>query len=226
VSGNKAHRAESELKKCQPQYRNYNHQPHSAPPLKLSPQRHQEEGANELGTLLKYSKGHYLIGTEEVAVGTEFIAHIEHWVRGWVKFKAGSLIEHRVGLVADGFVVPEREALDETDPATWEKDPKNGEPKDPWTKQSYLPLENPETGEIVTFVSGSYGGRQAISKLCSQGAKHIVTMGMPIIKLGTESYKHKLYGRTEKPVFSIVRWVSEAGTPVSTAEAMDDAIPF
>ena len=188
----------------------------------------QEEGANELGTLLKYTKGHFLIGTDEIPMGTEYIAHVQHWVRGWVKLKGGSLIEHKVGRVADGFVVPEREDLDETDQATWEKSPSGGEPKDPWTRQSYLPLENPETGEIVTFVSGSVGGRQAVSKLCSQAAKHIATMGMPIIKLGTESYKHKAYGRTDKPTFTIVRWTNEAGEPaaVSTAKEMDDVIPF
>ena len=50
----------------------------------------QEEGANELGTLLKYSKGHFIIGTDEVPMGTEYIAHVEHWVRGFVKFRGGS----------------------------------------------------------------------------------------------------------------------------------------
>jgi hypothetical protein len=186
----------------------------------------QEEGANELGTLAKYAKGHYYIGTDEIPLGTEFIAHVQHWVRGYVKFKGGCLIEHKVGRVADGFVVPTREELDETDSATWEKSP-SGEPKDPWSKQSYLPLENIETGEIVTFVSGSYGGRQAISKLCSQAARHLATMGMPVIKLGTESYKHKAYGRTDKPVLHLVRWTSEGGAaPASTAAVMDDSIPF
>jgi hypothetical protein len=186
----------------------------------------QEEGANELGTLLKYTKGHYIIGTDEIPMGTEYIAHVGHWVRGWVKFKGGSLVEHKVGRVADGFVVPEREELDETDQATWEKSP-SGEPKDPWTKQSYLPLENIESGEIVTFVSGSHGGRQAISRLCSLAAKHLATMGQPVIKLGTESYKHKSYGRTDKPVLHLVRWTSEGGAaPTSAGDVMDDSIPF
>ena len=124
----------------------------------------QEEGANELGTLLKYSKGHYLIGAEEIPMGTQYIARVEHWVRGYVKFKGGCLVEHKVGRVADGFVVPTREELDETDQASWEKSP-SGEPKDPWSKQSYLPLENIETGEIVTFVSGSYGDVRHVEAL-------------------------------------------------------------
>ena len=42
---------------------------------------------------------------------------------------------------------------------------------------------------------------------------------MPIIKLGTESYKHKAYGRTDKPVLHLVRWTSEGGAaPASAAE--------
>jgi hypothetical protein len=187
----------------------------------------QEEGANELGTLVKYTKGLYHMKDDEVPLGTEFIAHVEHWVRGYVKFKGGSLIEHRVGRVTDGFVVPTREELDDTDPTLWEKSP-SGEPKDPWTKQSYLPLEDLASGEIVTFVSGSFGGRQAISKLCSQASRHLATMGLPIIALGTESYKHKAYGRTDKPVFNIVRWASSPSedAPASRADVMDDAIPF
>jgi hypothetical protein len=52
----------------------------------------QEEGANELGRLLKFSKGHYLVGTEEIPLGREYIAHVEHWVRGWIKFKHGELV--------------------------------------------------------------------------------------------------------------------------------------
>lgn len=189
----------------------------------------QEEGTNELGTLLKYTQGIYTKKTEEVPMGTEYVAHVHQWVRGWVKFKAGCLVEHRVGKVADGFVVPEREDLDETDQATWEKSP-SGEPKDPWTKQSYLPLENIESGEVVTFVSGSDGGRQAVSTLCSKAARYITTMGLPVIKLDTESYKNKRYGGyTHKPVFTIARWTGDAASEqaaVSTAKEMDDVIPF
>ena len=79
----------------------------------------------------------------------------------------------------------------------------------------------------MTFVSGSYGGRQAISKLCSQASRHLATMGLPIIKLGTESYKHKAYGRTDKPVLHLVRWTSEGGAaPASAADVLSDEIPF
>jgi hypothetical protein len=146
----------------------------------------QEEGANELGKLLKFSKGHYLVGTEEIPVGKELIAHVEHWVRGWIKFKGGQLVERKVGRVADGLVVQKREDLDDTDSSKWETDTR-GEPQDPWTQQSCLPLEDVETGEILTFVSGSIGGRQAVSRLAARAARNLAMMGLPIIKLAVES---------------------------------------
>jgi hypothetical protein len=83
----------------------------------------QEEGSNELGRLLKFSKGHYSVGTEEIPLGREYIAHVEHWVRGWIKFRNGELVERKVGRVADGFVVAQRDALDDTDESLWEKGP-------------------------------------------------------------------------------------------------------
>jgi hypothetical protein len=152
----------------------------------------QEEGANEIGRLLKFSKGHYLVGTEEIPLGKEFVAHVEHWTRGWVKFKHGELVERRVGRVADGFVVPDRDQLGDNDSTTWETDA-HGEPQDPWSQQSYLPLEDLESGEILTFVSGSMGGRQAVSRLAGRAARHLALMGLPIIKLAVESYKHKSF---------------------------------
>jgi hypothetical protein len=138
----------------------------------------QEEGANELGRLLKFSNGHYVVGTEEIPLGKEFVAHVEHWIRGWLKFKGGALIERKVGRVADGFVVPQRDELGDTDESLWDKDPA-GKPTDPWTMQSYLPLEDVESGEIWTFVSGSVGGRQAVSRLAARAARHLATQGLP-----------------------------------------------
>ena len=191
----------------------------------------REEGAGELGALLKFSKGHYFVGTDEIPIGREYIAHVQHWVRGWVKFKDGALVESRVGRVADGYIVPPRDQLDELDETKWENDPA-GNPKDPWCHQSYLPLEDIESGEIVTFVSGSSGGRGAISKLCGRAAKHLATMGSPRIKLGVELYRHRSFGRIEKPSFAITGWTNDAPQPAATdfsspsSNDFADDIPF
>jgi hypothetical protein len=175
----------------------------------------REESTGGIGKLLKFAKGVYIVGTEEVPAGTEFIARIESWVRGFVKFRSGSLIEHRIGKVADGFRMPDRNELGDLDESKWETGISGK--KDPWCAQSYLPLENPVTGEIVTFVSGSAGGRGAIADLCGAAAKHMATMGLPRIKLAVESYKHKSFGKIEKPKFNIVGW--EGNVPEPTMES-------
>jgi hypothetical protein len=94
-------------------------------------------------------------------------------------------------------------------------------------------LECVETGEILTFVSGSIGGRQAVSRLAARAARHLATMGLPIIKIGLASYKHKSYGRIDKPDFSIVGWTNPNPKPEAVQlvaqknhDEFGDDVPF
>jgi hypothetical protein len=180
----------------------------------------REEGGGILGgKLLKFAKGKYFVGDDEIKIGREFVAYPQKWVRGWTKFWDGKLAEQRVGPVADGFITPKRDELGDTDEALWEKDGA-GNPKDPWQKQSYLPLEDCETGEIFVFVSGSHGGRGAIRDLVTTAVKNI-SNGDPRIALGVASYKHKTFGRVEAPHFPIKDWV-----PYPVTEVNDADVPF
>jgi hypothetical protein len=174
----------------------------------------QEEGGGLLGgKLLKFTKGHYFVGDDEIALGREYVAYPLRWVRGWVKFVDGKLVEQRIGCIADGFVMPNRDELGDTDEASWPKD-SAGKVKDPWQRQCYLPLEDCENNEIVVFVSGSHGGRGAISDLVSVAAKNLAS-GDPRIKLGVGSYRHREYGRVEVPDFAVQGWTGK-----------DDSVPF
>jgi hypothetical protein len=185
-----------------------------------------------VGKILKFQKGKYFVGDDEIAVDSEMIAHITQLARGRVKFKGGELVARKIGKVIDGFALPQREDLDDHDESTWEKNDR-GERRDPWISQSYLPLENPETGELIVFVTGSAGGRSAIGALVSTASRNL-HKGQPIIQLGVRSYKHKQFGRIENPDFPIVGWTgsASAGTPLKTSgggaqvhPAFDDAIP-
>jgi hypothetical protein len=59
--------------------------------------------------------------------------------------------------------------------------------------------------------------------------------GLPVIKLGTSSYRHRTYGRIDIPDFPVVDW-NKASTDtggeddmvqvVSPADEMNDEIPF
>jgi hypothetical protein len=108
----------------------------------------EEEGGDALGTLLKFNKGRYYKGDDEIAPGREYTAYVDQWVRGWVKFQDNKPTERKVGKAVDNFLVPDRDELGDADPRQWEKDG-TGKPRDPWSRQSYLPLEDAESGEYV-----------------------------------------------------------------------------
>jgi hypothetical protein len=175
--------------------------------------------------LLKFVKGKWLIGDDEVSADRQFIAHAHQLVHGWVKFEDRKVVEQRVGIVADGFKLAERDELGDTDESRWGIE--NGEPKDPWSRQYYLPLEDPETGELFTFVTGSKGGDTAIGRLTNQFLRN-VRNGLPIVRLEIGFYKHKQYGRTEVPEFKVVGWTGASGNfaPGGGGRDMNDDIPF
>src|SRR5262249_5799227 len=147
---------------------------------------------------------------DEVAIGSKFIAHIDQLALGWVKFVGGKVAEQRIGRAADGFALPAREELGDTDESQWQID--KGEPRDPWVYQQYLGLENKD-GELFNFVTASKGGISAISKLINLYGKN-VRNGLPLIRLEVGSYKHKQYGRTEVPEFPVVHWTGATGQMV------------
>ena len=157
--------------------------------------------------LLKFVKGQFLSGDNEVPAGREFIAHANQLAHGYTKFVGGKVAEQRMGLVADPtFVLPERADLGDTDQSTWETD-HNSKPRDPWTRQYYLPLEDNETGELYTFVTGSQGGNSAIGKLLAQYVRN-AHLGVPLIELVAGSYRHKQFGPVPVPEFKVTAWTS------------------
>jgi hypothetical protein len=157
-----------------------------------------DEGGGYFGKLLKYNKGRFTLNDSDVAIGTEYVALVHELRRGWVRFEDGRPVEYHLGLVRDGHKFPPREAMGFTDQGKWERD-KNYKPKDPLQKQYYLPLINPETDELCTFVTSSVGGEQAIRDLVRayKGKKN--TSEVPIVSLQTDHYEHDQYGSLSQP---------------------------
>jgi len=48
--------------------------------------------------LLKFSKGNWLIGDDELSADRLFIAHVHQLAHGWVKFIDGKVADQRVGV--------------------------------------------------------------------------------------------------------------------------------
>jgi hypothetical protein len=104
--------------------------------------------------LLKFVKGKYKVGDDEVPLGTQYVGHPNQLTYCWIKFRDKKVVERRMGKAVEKWLPPQREELDDNDPATWEKG-LDGKPKDPWSFQHLLPFEHLESGEVVIFVTSS-----------------------------------------------------------------------
>jgi hypothetical protein len=175
------------------------------------------ETSGQLGALIKFIKGRWLTGDDEIT-GERRIAHIDQLACGYIKFADGKVVDRRIGKVADGFEMPKREELGDTDERNWETDAA-GNTRDPWVKQYFLPLSDLETGAVAVYVTASVGGIGAIGTLCGIFADNTQN-GLPIVRLAVSSYKHKHYGHVEVPDLQVVR-----ASPTITAD-LGDNIPF
>jgi hypothetical protein len=168
-------------------------------------------GGTIVGELLKFAKGDYLAGQDnrEISIGTRLVANMDTLETGWILWTDGKPTEHRMGLVAEGFVPAWRKDLGDTDKSLWTFDDK-GLPRDPWQRTENLQLADPRDGKIYTFSTSSVGGRNALRDLCGDYAhgRRQHPKDHPLIELGVDSYMHsnKQLGRIKTPTFVIVGW--------------------
>jgi hypothetical protein len=193
------------------------------------------EAGNEFGKLLKFVKGKWEIGDDEIPEGTEYVAHIDQMLRAWIRFEDSEVVDRRIEKVASGIKLPTRAELGDNEPANWKEKDADDRPRDPWCKQWFLPLTSVETDDFVMFVTGSKGGIGAIGNLCRVYGRTERNGLLPIVALKTRSYKHKQYGRIETPDLPIVGWHGKppgpkAAMPVSPKSPgsadLEDATPY
>jgi hypothetical protein len=182
--------------------------------------------------LLKFKKGKYFISEDEVPLGTQYVAHANQWTFCWIKFVDKKVAERRMFKVSDGIAPPEREELDDNDQSSWEIG-LDGKPKDPWSLQYLLPLENFENGEIVIFTSATAGGRMSIAELSQAWSRHVKrgSRAMPIVKLSVDNFTSKKFGAVQRPLFEITGWDEAPASgveiaPPTAASELNDEIPF
>lgn len=163
------------------------------------------EGGGQFGKILKYVKGQWWHDETEVSLGTEFVALMHEAMRGDVRFQNGKPVEQRIGYIRDRARFARREDLGFTDQTVWEMD-KKGNPTDPWSRQTYLPLIHVESGELYCFIFRSAGATQAFRDLCQAYSPRRKTSALPIVSLQTDRYKHADYGLIDVPVLKIEHW--------------------
>ena len=182
---------------------------------------------------LKFVKGTFKYGVdnEVLPLGTRLVPHMVELRAGYIKWKDGVPDKEVMVRIAEGKPIPQREDLGDDDPRDWETDP-NGTPQDPWQVCNTLPMKDPETGHEFVFTTGSHGGIGAIGKLAAAYGRKRHKQGdkLPIIEIGSDSYRHKTYGDVSYPTFRIVGWEAEAdliaGEANGVDEGLSDDVPF
>jgi hypothetical protein len=186
-----------------------------------------------VGDLLKFSKGDWLTGKDnrELADGTKLVAVMDTLAVGWQRWKNQRPVEHRMGLLVEGFVPPPREELGDMDEDLWERDD-NNEARDSWQFTNYLQLVDPENKDVVhTFTTSSKGGLSAIAKLCREYGRACEKEGRkdqyPLVKLSTGSYAHRdrSLGRIKFPELLVIGWVEKSDFS-RVRDPINDEVPY
>jgi hypothetical protein len=171
----------------------------------------REGQRNIVGQLLKFSKGAYVAGQDniELPMGTRFLCNTDHMLRGWIRWENNKPAEQIMGLISEGFVPPKRDSLgfgykpgdneDTCDKSEWEVDEQSGQSRDPWQVAYYVLLHELD-GEgkplaadgIYTFTTQSKGGIDAVRGFCAAIGKwyRLKPDEYPIITAGYDQYEH------------------------------------
>jgi hypothetical protein len=208
----------------------------AVPDSRTNVERYLDEVAPSMivGRLSKFSKeGKFILNDtqEEVSPETDYVALCPEALAGWILFRKDAPPDRVMGLLYGGFVMPPRDTLGDLDPSEWPLG-LSGAPDDPWKHQIYLPLQNADTREFITFVTSSKTGRSAVGSLL----RHYERMRkshpgeLPVVRLKTGGFNHKdeRIGWVNTPTFVVVGRApadSVSRPDTSLATDMNDDLP-
>jgi hypothetical protein len=191
--------------------------------------------ASIVGRLIKFDKNSNFVTSDDNAViadDVDFVALVDQTLIGWQKFNQEGPPDRVMGLLYDGFVMPTRESLGDTDPSAWDVG-LDGKPADPWQHTQYLVLQRRDTDELFTYTTSSKTGRRAVGNLLRHCDRLCKTnpSDLPVVRLKKGGFEHKdtRIGWVSTPVFAVLGRAprdSVAVPDTSTRADMDDEIPF
>jgi hypothetical protein len=167
--------------------------------------------------------------------GDTFIFLSDQIWGGWIKFaRDGETPPTRVqGLLTDGFRLPPRDTLGDTDESQWEIG-LSGKAEDPWKHQIIILLQKIGADELYSFIATNPTSRGAVTDLINhtQRRKRSGKDDFPIVRLGTSSFERREPPKVKvwKPCFAIVghQKKDDVIDPANASIAADlnDAIPY
>jgi hypothetical protein len=197
------------------------------------------------GTVIKYdaAKAEHWNRSDGATIANRYIAvSIRAMVQKWVNDKPIETI-----IITPDEPAPDVEVLNQAaDKSEWRTGP-DGNLVGPWKAQIAIGLLEPKSKELVTFVSGSTGGRIAARELEKQTAlerRFGNPRALPIVALSERTMKTK-FGSRLRPHLNVVGWFGDHGPApqignsapqignggakalsAPAADGLDDQIPF
>lgn len=171
---------------------------------------------------------------ERVAEDRDFVALVDETLVGWIKFNGeGAPPERHQGLLFDGWTMPSRESLGDTDPSKWELG-LDGQPADPWLHHMAVVLEDRGAGnDLCTFATTSKTGRKACGNLLRtfERMRRREPGHYPVIQLKPGGYQSdkRGVGWVHVPNFVVVGRAPIAGTAkpdTSISADINDELSF
>ena len=152
---------------------------------------------------------------------------------GWTRWSEKKPVDQRLVKCADYARKEPREDLGFTDKNQWETNDR-GIPQDPWQPSDRIVLRSMDSSQdLLTFITGSVGGRNAIAKLLGKVARSVNAAEgkMPVVELQCGTYDHDDYGVVSFPIFQVIDWAYWDGEPETRAamlpsDQFDHSIPF
>lgn len=186
-----------------------------------------------VGRLVKFNKeGKFVFADDDEAIAEseDFVVLADQTLISYVKFLDGEAPLRVGGLLYQGFLLPPREQLGDTNPTKWPIG-LSGTPEDPWRHEMLVVLRRPLTLELMTFSTMSKTGRRAVGTLL----KHYDRLqsgnpgAYPVVRLKPGGYQDRRYGWVAVPNFVVVGMANGHAPDVpdtSLKAALNDEIGF
>jgi len=158
------------------------------------------------GDPLYFKKGNWYRGQEEFEPqGHHFLVNYHEAYTGWTRWSDRKPVEQRLVRCSEYAHKEPREALGHMDKNAWESSDR-GVPQDPWQPSDRMIMRTMDSAQdLLTFISSSIGGRNAIAKLLGKVARspQAAEGKMPVCVLESGSYDHDNYARSHIRSFGL-----------------------
>ena len=173
-----------------------------------------EKDVGPAGTvILKMDKtGHWVYGADQTEVedNSTWAVNPFSFVHGYIAWGDGEVLGEKMVSVSQP--LPELDAPPPGSKRGWETQ----------VGMSLKCLSGEDEGMEARFTTTSVGGKRAVQTLALELAQQVdkdQSKPVPIVRLSTDHYNHKSYGKIFTPVFELVEWVSMDGPEEAAVEA-------